>query len=312
MKIVVSGRSVPERLAEYCRRRGIVVDHVDAPPTEQELCRRVRDADHYLLGGDERLSRAVLESARSLGCISFTGTGAGSFVDLDAARDTGVRVLTTPGVNGVAVAEFALGLAVGMMRRALPDLHDREQPSRTSTELAGATVGILGLGATGGALAGMLARGFSCQVLYHSRTRKEREEKALALTRVGLTELFTRSTTVFVCCSLNDETTSLVDERLLGMGPAPRYLVSTADPRVIDPGALRRALETGALTGAALDGYYREPVPDPADDPHGLLHLHGTSLFVTSHIAASSATSWSRMENAAVDNLLAVLDEETP
>ncbi|MFH9672159.1 D-isomer specific 2-hydroxyacid dehydrogenase family protein [Streptomyces sp. NPDC017405] len=312
MKIVVSGQSVPLRLAEYCRRRGITVDHVDAPITQQELCRRVRDADHYLLGGDERLSRTVLESAPSLRCISFAGTGAGSFIDLDAARDTGVRILTTPGVNGVAVAEFALALAAGMMRRALPDLHDRKQPSRNSTELTRATVGILGLGATGAALAGMLVRGFSCQVLYHSRTRKEHHEKALALTHTGLTELFTRSTTVFVCCSLNEETTNLVDDRLLGPGPTPRYLVSTADPRVIDPDALRRALETGALTGAALDGYYQEPLPDPADDPHGLLRLHGTSLFVTSHIAASSATSWSRMENAAVDNLLAVLDEEAP
>ncbi|WNI18659.1 D-isomer specific 2-hydroxyacid dehydrogenase family protein [Actinacidiphila sp. ITFR-21] len=310
MRILVSGGSVPARLADYCRRRDVEVDHVGPAPAPDELRRRVTAADYYLLGGDERLSKDVLAAAGRLRCVSFMGVGAGSFVDLEAARERGIRVLTTPGTNGAAVAEFAVGLALGVMRRILPDLGGGQQRSRASTELTGARVGVLGLGASGSALAGILARGFGCEVLYHSRTRKPRAERELGLAHVGPAELFTRSTTVFVCCALNEQTAGLVDDRLLGAGPAPRYLVSTADPRVIDPAALLRALETGALTGAAMDGFYQEPLPSAADDPTGLLRLQGGPLFVTGHIGASSAASWSRMEDAAVGNLLAVLDQE--
>ena len=311
MKVVVSGASVPERLAHYCGQRDISVDHLDHVPNEPELCRRVADADFYLLGGDERLSGTVLNAATALKAVSFLGAGAGSFVDLDAARDRSVRVLTTPGANATAVAEFAVGLAIGLLRRILPDICDRRQPSRTSTELTGATVGVLGLGATGTALARMLARGFSCEVHYHSRTRKPEVEDELGLNYTGLDDLFARCAVVFVCCSLTPDTTGLVGDHLLAAGSQPRYLVSTADPRVIDPQALAKALESGALAGIAMDGYYQEPVPDASDDEHGLLR-QDTSVFVTSHIAASSANAWHRMEVMAVDNLIVAIGEVCP
>lgn len=305
-KVIVSGGSVPARLADYCKRKEIEIDHLDSVPQEDELRRRVADADFYLLGDDERLSAEVLAAATSLKAVSFLGADAGSFVDLDAARDRLVQVLTTPGANSASVAEFAVGLALGLQRRILADLRGRGKTSRASTELTSSTVGVLGLGATGTALARILTGGFNCEVLYHSRTRKPDVESGLGITAVGLGELFTRSTTVFVCASLTPDSTGMV-------GPAqmtksgPDFLVSTADPRVIDPVALRAALQSGALSGAAMDGYYTEPISLPANDKHGLLALE--PMFVTSHIAASSVNAWTRMEDMAVDNLIAAMDQ---
>ncbi|MFD9735816.1 D-isomer specific 2-hydroxyacid dehydrogenase family protein [Umezawaea sp. NPDC059074] len=301
-KVVVSGTTVPARLAEHCDRAGITVDHLVGVPPESELVPRVADADFYLLGGDERLSAEVLAAAPSLRVVSFLGVGAGSFVDLAAAAEQSVRVLTTPGTNAASVAEFAVGLALGLQRRILVDLAGTGATSRASTELTGSTVGILGLGATGTAVARILTRGFGCTVLHHSRTPKP--DADLGVTAVGLDELFTRSRTVFVCAALTPETTGLVGAAQLA---GPRFLVCTADPRVVDPVALRAALVSGTLSGAAFDGYYTEPLPDPADDEHGLLGLD--SVFATSHIAASSADAWTRTEDRAVDNLIAAIDQ---
>jgi glyoxylate reductase len=305
-KVIVSGGSVPARLADHCKRNKIEIDYLDSVPPDDELRRRVADADFYLLGGDERLSAEVLAAAPSLKAVSFVGAGAGSFVDLDSARERSVQVLTTPGANNASVAEFAVGLALGVQRRILADLQGRGKTSRASTELTGSTVGVLGLGATGTALARILAGGFACQVLYHSRTRKPDIEAELGITPVGLGELFTRSTTVFVCASLTSESTGMVGVAQLG-GPGPDFLISTADPRVVDPAALRAALESGALCGAAMDGYYTEPLPAPTEDEHGLLALD--PMFATSHIAASSVNAWTRMEGVAVDNLIAAMDQ---
>jgi len=306
LKVVASGESVPTRLADHCQRHAIEIDHLNSVPPNDELRRRVADADFYLLGGDERLSAEVLAAAPSLKAVSFLGAGAGSFVDLDAAREHSVRVLTTPGANAASVAEFAVGLALGLQRRLLADLLGQGRTSRASTELTGSTVGVLGLGATGTALARILTGGFGCEVLYHSRTPKPKVEAELAITSVGLDELFERSMTVFVCAALNAGSTGMVGAAQLGES-GPDFLVSTADPRVVDPAALRAALESGALSGAALDGYYIEPLPTPADDEHGLLALD--TVFATGHIAASSVNAWTRMEDMAVDNLIRAIDE---
>ncbi|SDP96915.1 gluconate 2-dehydrogenase [Actinopolyspora xinjiangensis] len=307
-KLIVSGGSMPTQLIDYCKHNEIEIDHLESVPPDDELRRRVSGADFYLHGGDERLSAEVLDAAPSLKAVSFLGTGAGSFVDLDAARERSVQVLTTPGVNSASVAEFAVGLALGLQRRIFADLQGRGKTSRASTELTGSTVGVLGLGATGTALARLLTGGFSCEVLYHSRTRKPDVEAELGVTAVDLDELFTRCTTVFVCASLTPETTGLVGEAQLGES-GPDFLVSTADPKVVDPAALRMALESGALSGATMDGYYTEPLPVPAEDEHGLLALD--TVFATSHIAASSENAWSRMEDMAVDNLIMTIEQST-
>ncbi|MFI9011473.1 D-isomer specific 2-hydroxyacid dehydrogenase family protein [Actinosynnema sp. NPDC053489] len=307
MKVLVSGDRVPERLARYCREHGHELDHLAGAVTEEELRARVADVEHYLLAGDEHLTAPVLRAARVLRCVSFAGVGAGSFVDLDAARRGSVTVLNTPGVNAAAVAEFAVGLALGVARRLFPDLLGTGERVRTSAELTGSTVGVLGLGASGTALARVLRLGFGCRVLYSSRTRKPDVERELGVVPVDPAGLFAECTTVFVCCALTEETTGLVDDELLRPGPSPRFLVSTADPRVLDPAALRRALDGGALTAVAMDGYFREPLPAPDADEHDLLRR---PVFVTSHIAASSAGTWQRMEDRAVDNLIDAIERE--
>ncbi len=308
MKLVVSGNRIPPRIDEHARQRGIEVELLSGAVDENRLRNAVAVADYYLLGGDEVLSAAVLDHAPRLRAVSFLGVGAASFVDLDAARDRKIEVLTTPGVNATAVAEFAVGQALGIRRRIFTDLISggQEAPARDSAELTGSRAGILGLGAVGTEVARMLRAGFGCDLSYTSQQRKPYAERDLGIRYRSLDSLFAESTTVFVCCALNETTRGLIGERLLKAGV--RYIACIADPQVFVLGELADALSDGKLLGVALDGDYLRAPGLPGEVGRRLDAARNVSLFVTSHIAASSIETWARMENQAIDNLLHAME----
>jgi len=302
MKIIVTGDTVPPRLKDYCHSVEIDVELLNGVNTPAEIKLAIADADYYLLGGDEYLSKEILENAAVLQSISFLGTGPESFVDVDVARARGVTVLTTPGANAGTVAEFAVGQVLGIRRRILSDIAGTSAVTRDSAELRESTVGILGLGAVGTELARILRNGFGCEVSYSSRTRKPEIEKELGIQKLGLRELFERSSTVFICCSLTESTEGLIGAALLQAGVD--YVVSIADPRVFVLSELAESLAQGHLLCVALDGDYTQ-YPDISADSLRLLDLQRNSkLFVTQHIAASSDRAWFRMRERAVDNLI--------
>ena len=167
------------------------------------------------------------------------------------------------------------------------------------SDVHGATLGIIGFGRIGQAVA-RRAAGFGMTVLYHSRGRvPEAVEQALGATHVGLDELLGRSDIVSLHVTLTPETRGLIDAAALARMKPTAVLVNTARGPIVDPVALAAALRDGVIAAAALD--VTDPEPIPVDDP--LLSLD--NCLIVPHIASASRATRGRMATMAAANLLA-------
>ncbi len=234
-------------------------------------------------------------------------------IDLDAARQHGVRVLRTTGSNAVAVAETTLGLILAVNRnlvRGHVGIREGEwlkgELGPSSTRLSGRTVGIVGLGYIGKALATLL-RGFGCKVLYTKRTPLSPAEEAEAgVSYAPLDALLAEADVVTLNCELNASTRNLIDRDRLALMKPDAILVNAARGGVLVEADLAEAIRAGRLRGAAVDVFATEPVP--ADSP--LIGLD--RVILTPHIAAISADSFASSLTRMMDNLRAVENGEQP
>ncbi|WP_434055984.1 MAG: 2-hydroxyacid dehydrogenase [Roseibium sp.] len=230
-------------------------------------------------------------------------------IDCEAAKAHGVRVLRTTGSNALSVAESALGLILALNRNlvrghtaVLAGRWPKSELGTTSQRLSGKTVGIIGLGYVGKALAGLL-RGFGCDILYTGRTRLDAEaEAALDVRFASLEELLARADVVSLNCSLNEDTRAMINARTLALMKRGALLVNVARGGIVVEADLAEALKSGHLRGAASDVYMEEPVT--ADNP--LLGLE--TAVNTPHIAAVSADTFEPTVTRMIRNLRA-LDE---
>ncbi|MCI0440256.1 MAG: NAD(P)-binding domain-containing protein, partial [Chloroflexi bacterium] len=179
-----------------------------------------------------------------------------------------------------------------------------DQVPYLGTDVYGKTLGIIGLGRIGEAVA-RRAAGFAMKVLYHSRTRREDVEKRLNLqwTRT-LPELLRESDYVSVHVPLVPETRHLIGAEELALMKPSAFLINTSRGGTVDPKALYDALASKRIAGAALD--VTEPEPVPLDDP--LLTL--PNVVFTPHIASASAATLRRMGLMAAENIIAALTGE--
>ncbi len=174
-----------------------------------------------------------------------------------------------------------------------------------SHDLHGKTLGIVGLGAIGTAIA-RRALGFSMPVLYWSRTRKPEAEAALGLQWRSLPDLLREADYVSISLALTQETRGLIGAAELGMMKRDAVIVNTARGPIIDQDALLSALREGSIGGAALDVFESEPL---ATD-HPLLSLD--NVVVSPHVGSATFETRARMTDLAVDNLLAFFRGERP
>jgi lactate dehydrogenase-like 2-hydroxyacid dehydrogenase len=271
----------------------------ELPPGRAELLARAPGLEGLLALLTDPVDAGLIEAAPRLRAISNYAVGVDN-VDLDAAGARGIPVGNTPGVLTESTADLALALILGAARRLVEgDAYVRRGEWRTwepglllGRDLHGATVGIVGHGRIGQAVARRL-EGFGCELLYTNRSGG-----------VELGELLERSDFVTLHCPLTPETRGLIaDDALRRMKPTA-YLVNTARGPVVDSDALVRALHAGEIAGAALD--VTDPEPLPGDHP--LLEAPG--LLVLPHIASATHATRERMADMAVDNLLAGLAGE--
>jgi len=169
----------------------------------------------------------------------------------------------------------------------------------------GATLGIVGLGQIGLALA-RRARGFDMRILYHDSARRPEPEAQLGLEFADLDRLLTESDFISLHVPLSAETRHLIGERELWLMKPTAILVNTSRGPVVDQRALYAALQEGHLAAAALDVTEEEPIPP--DDP--LLSLD--NVVITPHIASASVATRGKMAAMAVENVLAVFRGERP
>lgn len=297
---------------------GYTVDHfrslcalglnvIHRPEVDQvTLYELLPEIEAYVLGGNERLDAPALERAHQLRLISFVGTGYGAFVDADAAASHGIQITNTPGIMARAVAEHTIGLLLGVRRGlfAQNEAAKRSGVWESTRELQGATIGIVGMGAIGSLVARILNTAFACKIQYANRTRKPDLEVELGMHFTDIGTIFSASDAVILLVAVAAETINLVDAKRLSTAKPGLILINTAGAALVDPSALKEALDTHRIAAAAFDGYWIEPLPLPADDPFGLLRLPDHQFVVTPHAAAKTVGTWDRMVSWAVSNLL--------
>jgi glyoxylate reductase len=267
------------------------------PPPPAVLRERAREADGLLTMLTDRVDVGLLDACPDLRAIANMAVGTDN-IDLDAAAARGIPVGNTPGVLTDATADLAMALVLAITRR-LPEGEARVREGRwgpwqpaqdLGIDLAGATLGVIGWGRIGQAVA-RRAEAFGMRVIHSSRS-----------SGVPLAELLERSDVVSVHTPFTPSTRHLVDAGALRRMKPTAYLVNTARGGVVDQTALRAALAAGELAGAALD--VTDPEPLPAHDPL----LQAPNLLVVPHIGSATAGTRAKMAAMAVDNLLAALD----
>jgi len=283
---------------------------------EAELAARLEGAQVALIN-KVVLSRATLERARGLRLVVLAATGTDN-VDLAAARELGIGVANIRAYCSPSVAQhvFALILALNQRLREYDALLAagawERSPSfcllePTFHELAGRTLGIVGLGSLGGAVA-RIGQAFGMRVLAARRpyrnppgTRGHPVEDGVE--RVDFPELLARSHVVSLHCPLTDETRGLLDARALAHMRPDAILVNTARGALVDATALLDALRHGRLGGAGIDVLDREP-PRPG---HPLVEARLPNLIVTPHMAWAGREARQRALDEMAANVAAFL-----
>jgi glyoxylate reductase len=263
----------------------------DLPPSPAELRERTRDADGLLCLLTERVDAGLLDACPRLRVVSNYAVGTDN-VDLEACAARGIAVGRTPDVLTDATADLAWALILASVRR-LPEAaaavragewRTFEATRWIGTTLAGKTLGIVGFGRIGRAVA-RRAEGFGMDVVHG----------------VPLDDLLARADVVTLHCPLTPETRGLIDAHALARMKPTAHLVNTARGPIVDHGALAAALQEGTIAGAALD--VTDPEPLPADHPL----LGAPNLLVVPHIGSATVEARSAMTEIAVANLEAGL-----
>lgn len=234
--------------------------------TEDETSTLIADTEIYIYGGFEALSDSVLSASRDLKLITFLGTGWDDpgCVDANAASRIGITVTNTPHANGDSVAELAVGLAVTLSRDSFwlnKVAKSGEWIQRVTSDVSGRTLGIVGLGYIGSAVARHARRGFDMKITYAGPHRKSDAEAELDATHLPLDELL-RTADIVSIHSPATATQGLIVEELLGEMRAESILINLSQPGIVDGEALYRALSVGAIRAAAMDGKYDQPLHD--------------------------------------------------
>jgi glyoxylate reductase len=279
----------------------------ELPPPRDELLRRIQGVDGVLALLTDRVDAEFFDRAGpQLKVVSNFAVGFDNIVVPEATR-RGVPVGNTPGVLTDTTADLAWALLMAAGRRVVEgDRYVHDDRWRTwgpllllGTDIRGATLGIVGFGRIGQAMA-RRAAGFGMTVLYHDvKPLPDSVTAPLGATYTGLDELFERSDFVTLHTNLTDETRHLVNEARLRRMKSTSVLVNTSRGPVVDQKALYRALSEGWIMAAGLD--VTDPEPMHISEP--LLSL--PNCIVVPHIASASRATRARMAEMAAANLLA-------
>ena len=232
-------------------------------------------------------------------------------IPIEAATAAGVLVANVPGVNARSVAEHVMFACLALMRRfRMVDrdlrssgwLAGRDHANFTS-ELAGKTMGIVGLGAVGQAVGHIASHGFGLKVIAHTRSPNSAPD---GVRFTGIDELVAASDVIVLCCPLTPETTGLMSRQRIDSMKPSAILINVSRGPVIDDGALISALREHRIAGAALDVFSTQPLPP--DHPY----FSFGNVIITPHMAGITEESMMRMGVGAAGEALLVLAGELP
>ena len=283
MKIVVAD-PVPASTVELLRSiPGASVDARSARTPEQ-LAIDLEDAEALVVRSATTVDRTLIQAAPRLRVIARAGTGVDN-VDVDEATARGIVVMNAPGANSVSVAELTLGLMLALSRGiAAADASMKksvwDKKRLTGAELRGKTLGIVGLGRIGQEVAAR-ARSFGMTLVAHDPFISETVAEGMGITLLPLDHLCAAADYLTLHIPVTPETRHIFNSERLARCKAGVRIVNTARGELIDEVALAEAIEAGAVAGAALDVFEKEP---PSD--WRLVNLR--QVVASPHIAAST------------------------
>jgi len=251
----------------------------------------IKDVDAIILGGS-KITRTSIEYAKRLKIIGRVGVGVDN-VDIEACAKRGIIVFNTPGLNAESVADLTIALILAVARKLFHLVKITkegswdEKLSYVGIELYGKTIGIVGLGNIGQAVA-RRAKGFNMRILYYDRKRKVEAEKKLGAIFVDFRTLLRESDIVTLHVPLTKETRHMIGERELKLMKPTAILINTARGEVVDYKALYKALKEGWIMGAGIDVYEKEPAYN-----HPLFNLD--NVVVTPHVGDLTYEAYRRM-----------------
>ncbi len=302
---VFVSRAIPqiERLQEVCT---VDLWQDELPPPYATLLERVRGVDGLLCMLTDRVDAALMDAAGSqLKVISQMAVGYDN-VDVNAARTRGIAVGNTPGVLTETTADLAFALLLAAARRIVEGVRYIEDgnwitwhpTAMLGHDVTGATLGIVGLGRIGRAVA-QRAAAFDMTILAAGPHLTDEAAAAAGAQRVELNDLLRRADFVSLHCPLTPQTHHLINHDTLALMQPSAILINTTRGPVVDQAALYDALVAGVIAGAALD--VTEPEPLPAADP--LLKL--PNVTVVPHVGSATVGTRGKMAAIAIDNLIA-------
>jgi len=302
-RVLVSDPLSARALATLRAAPGIQVDERRGL-SEAELLPLVAEIDAWIVRGGTKVTRRLIEAATRLRWVARAGAGLDN-IDVAAAKERGIAVLNVPGANAVAVAELVFGLLLGLLRQipaadASARRGDWDKSRFMGRELRGRTLGIVGLGKIGRAVA-QRALAFEMTCVGHDPLVPDPQIQAMGVEPLGLDALLARADILTLHVPLTPETKGMIGPTQIARMPRGAILVNAARGGLVDESALFAALETGALSGAALDVFAAEP-------PKGLPLLSHPRVVLTPHIGAATVEAQEAVGEEIVKLLLAQME----
>ena len=278
-----------------------------------ELEKLVRDIPALIVRNRTRVDKALLDLAPKLKVVGRLGVGLDN-IDVAACEARGIEVCSARGANATSVAEYAIAMAMMLLRkRAYLDTHrlvagewPREELGK-GAELAGKCLGVVGLGSVGGTSA-RKGRALEMRVVASDPYLADSHENWHLAQKVSLEALLGQADVVTVHCPLNAETRGLIGERQMAQMRAGAVLINSARGGIVDEAACAAALRSGHLGGAALDVFDDEPIKSEA----GKRFAGIANVILTPHISGVTAEANHRVSLMTVESVARVLDKARP
>jgi len=267
---------------------------------------------HGLIGAGRKLGREQLEGAARLEVVSSVSVGYDNY-DLAYFNERGIALTNTPDVLTESTADLAFSLVMGSARRVAEldawtkagQWRATVAPSHFGSDVHGKTLGIVGLGNIGAAIARRGRFGFNMPILYSGNSRKPALEQELGAQYRTLDQLLGEADFVCLVVPLSEATRKLISTRELQRMKPSAFLINISRGPVVDEAALVEALQKGTIRGAGLDVYEKEPL---SESP--LFQL--PNALTLPHVGSATAETRDAMANRAIDNLRAALLGERP
>ena len=276
------------------------------PP--DELLRVIGDYDALVVRSETKVTAAVIEAAKKLIVIGRAGAGVDN-IDVEAATQRGIIVVNAPLGNTTSAAEHAIALMLSLSRY-IPQANATlkggkwERQRFMGVEVRGKTLGIIGLGQIGSAVA-RRGRGLDMHVIAHDPFVSEERAQSLIVEMVPLEDLLRRSDYIAVHTALTPQTRGLIGEEELRLVKPSARIINVARGGIVDEEALYNAVEEGRIAGAAVDVFSKEPAEDN-------ILFKSDRIIVTPHLGASTAEAQERVALDVAEQIAAIFRGEPP